>query len=351
MRELALLTLASLVTLSSTGCGVTSPVELDTSSMGDGYTAKTALGGYWWTYVDRSGTSLVDPNTGKEDPADATATALRPGMALGNGIEELPDGNLAYHVRGYVGPEPTQLDYALNGDPYWDELYGSLCKDKKCLEYKYPASGIGWGFKDRNVPLGSDAFDKNGQPVVGVAFKMKLGPEHGVDPSTGFGTAPISIAAPMDITDVPDPSFGDQFGTAYDIATAQNAGLDSETNGPFCTFPNTMRNGKPVGANLKTCFANLKAELTPQPTKEGFTSYCVSFKVLKARFGGLSSSSNPVGKVTAILPQRLIKIQFDAYQPSKDKPTTVFDFYIDDALLLTQELWDRVCTENTQVME
>lgn len=323
----------------SIGCGPTSLNELDDSLMGDGTGNKTALGGFWWTYVDRTLNSEVVPNTGKKDPTNAQSTELNAGFSQGPSLGLETDGShAAYHVTGKVVPVPSPLE----SDPYWTDFYAKICQDGDCGEEKYPSAGIGFGFKSKNAPLGRDALGKDGKLKKGIGFRMKYGATHAKVDDT---FQPVSISAPMDLTDAPDPSFGDKFGSLY-------AGLNPSLypdqaegeNFPICSFPNTLKpDGKKIyGAANKTCFCNLTKTLE---ATDQWKTFCVAWEEFESpAWGGLSSALVPDDGITQVIPERLIKIQFDAYKPSAGEDESIFDFWIDDVKLLGENEWDAYCS-------
>jgi hypothetical protein len=342
IKKLISLTLASVSTLALAGCGASDNPIMDTSLMGDGSSNKTGLGGYWWTYVDRSGKSSVSPDTGKIDPMDTTTTPakLKPSIGVGNGIE---DG--MYHVTGTVGVAPAYNDTTVY-DTYWDGFYGTsgsigpVCGAQGCLEMKYPAVGIGLGFKAKNAPLGADADKK-----AGISFKMKIGPKH-----PDIATAPIAVSLPMDLTDVPDPTFNDEFGTNYAGIAPVLPALAGK-NVPICTFPGSLKaDGSMQGSNSKSCFANMTTDGTTKldPTTT-LTTYCLGW----AAFGqpswatGALSAASPIPVTdVAKLKAHIIKLQFDAFKPAAGAAAAVdFDFYVDDVILVDEDKWDTVCKD------
>lgn len=353
MKKLIYLALASTYLVTLAGCGNSDEVVIDQSLMGDGTSSKTGLGGYWWTYVDRSGTSSVLPNTGKADPTSATSTTLLPGISKGHGIDDAGGGNLAYHVTGTVGAEPAYAEtIGANAskywDTYWDDLFPTLCGTDGCKEIKYPAAGLGFGFHVGNTVLGNDGLGSDGLPMMGVTFKLMLGTGQGLN-ATG-ALAPVSVSMPMDTTDAPDASFNDKFGTQYDttLAAAAVPPLATSPNGPFCTFPGTLINGAEVTGAKKSCFSNLKVELPTvapaAPVQGAFTTYCIAFASFAVpSWGGLNTAANPVGPIATLSPQRIIKMQFDAYQPKGTALATNFDFWVDDVQLLDNAKWAEVC--------
>lgn len=335
VKVLALLALGSVVCL--TGCGLTTLEELDNSLMGDGTNSRTALGGFWWTYVDRTQSSEVTPNTGKQDPTNARSTALNAGLTQGKGLE-IDGSHPAYHATGKVVPVPSPLE----SDPYWSEFYGEICDDGDCGEQKYPAAGIGFGFKPKNAPLGSRALASDGMPFKGIGFRMKLGADHARVDDT---LQPVAISAPMDLTDAPDPSFGDEFGTLYaGLNAALYPNSDEFKNFPICSFPNTLEpDGESIyGASNKTCFCNLTKTLD---ATDQWKTFCVAWEEFESPpWGGLSSALVPDGGVTQVIPEHLIKIQFDAYKPSAGDDEAAFDIWLDDVRLLSEGDWDAYCS-------
>ncbi|HMA95256.1 MAG TPA: hypothetical protein VKP30_21350 [Polyangiaceae bacterium] len=337
VKFLPLLAFASSVTLA--GCGLTTMEELDYSLMGDGKSNKTALGGFWWTYVDRTLLSEVTPNTGKRDPTNAEATELNPGLAPGVGQgQEIDGSHPAYHVTGKVIPVPSPLE----PDPYWSDLFAEICKDGNCGEDKYPSAGIGFGFRPSNAPLGARAIGKDGKLTKGIGFRLKYGANHA---KVGDTFQPVSVSAPMDLTDAPDPSFGDQFGSRYaGLNSTLYPNSDGTRNFPICSFPNSY---KPDGentysSNTKTCFCNLTKTLD---ATDQWQTICVAWPEFESPgWGGLDSALVPEDGITQIIPERLIKIQFDAYKPSISEGEAAFDFWLDDVRLLSESDWDAYCS-------
>jgi len=315
-----------------TCCGV--DYANDPARMSDGNNNITGLGGYWWTYVDRSGTSWVHPDTGKVDPNDPTSTELNPGFAKENGIEADGPDNLAMRVYGSVGPVPLEVI----PDTYWNTLHGSNCSWGDCGVPLVPSAGVGFGFKAANEPL-----KVNGTATRGLAFRIKLGTNH-----EGFSAGsprPIRLLAPMDVTDAPDPSFKDKFGSSFieDRSTTYY-------NEPLCGFPRTLSDNAPVEANA-TCFCHFGVDL-PAPGNE-WKTYCVSWTALVAPdCPGLALASYPEGGITQLIPERLIKILFDAYRPQAAESAANFDFWLDDVWLLDSapsgtSSWNTHCGANS----
>lgn len=349
IKKLISLAVASASTLVLAGCGETSTPTVDKSVMGDGTTNQTGLGGYWWTYVDRGDTSLVDPNTGKKEPRNAAAKELLAGLSNGNGIAADETGNLAFHITGKVGPAPAYPPPEDIYDDYWDASYSDICVDGKCSEYRYPSAGLGFGFKAKNVPLGADAAG-----TKGLGFRMKLGSTH-AKAADNTTPRPVTVSVPMDYTDVPDPSFEDEFGTKYLPAGANDIlypGQAADANLPLCSFPGTKIPGTEdvVGSQAKTCFCNMTTgagKNKPLPLTETWQTFCVTWEDFGAPdWGGLSSVSYPEGGIMAVDPAHVIKMQFDAYKPVTTdgaEYSAIFDFWVDDVALLDQAKWDTYC--------
>ncbi|MGC4068351.1 MAG: hypothetical protein QM784_27640 [Polyangiaceae bacterium] len=354
MKKLIILALASTTVFNLAACGESSEIVIDDSILTDGSSNANKLGGYWWTYVDRTGKSEVVPDTGKVDPKDAASTALKDGIKDGNGIADDGTGNKALHVMGSVAVAPkwkadlgsaVQTDGSDWRDPYVDANYGFLCQDNTCKEVAYPSSGLGMGFLKGNAPLGQKAVGK-----VGLAFKIKLGVGHGKNPADG-ASYPIAMSLPMDLTDVPDPSFGDTFGTEYGTGTPHSGvAATPGKNQPFCSFPGSLTPaGTPVGGTNKTCFANLATIISPTPTAD-WTKYCVKFTDF-APPAWAKGLLLPEVNVTAVIPERIIKLQFDAHKPPEAATEpAAFDFWVDDVILLDDAKFATECAGATPVV-
>ena len=349
IKKLISLAVASASTLALAGCGPTEEIPMDSSLMGDGTSNKTGLGGYWWTYVDRSGKSEVSPDTGKSDPMNTTTrpatSILKSSIGPGVGIEEG-----AFHVTGKVGVAPKYNDTTVY-DAYWDAFYGpasqdapNVCGADGCLEMKYPAVGIGFGFKAKNVPLGVEG----AKGKIGLVFKMKLGATHPA-------ASPINVSLPMDVTDVPDPTFEDQFGSKFAGVEPQGNAAPG-TNTPICTFPGTLKDdGTQVGSTNKTCFANpttdgTQTNIVADLNTSTFTTVCLKWSAFANpswAATALSNPSNPV-PVNGVIPERIIKMQFDAFKPlDTATEAVIFDFWVDDVYLADQAKWDTLCAPAT----
>jgi hypothetical protein len=369
IKKLITLTIASASTLALTGCGATEAPVLDTSIMGDGTPSRTAFGGYWWTHVDRGVVSRIVPNTGKVTPTDAWSTRLNPSMSVGQdkGIEDDGTGNLAYHVHGDVDIEPNYPPDKAFRDRYWDQLYSELCANNVCDEYVYPSSGVGFGFKAKNVPLGTDAIG-----TKGITFRIKIGPRHAkytvtaTDGSTTTKPRPITIEAPMDYTDCPDPSFNDEYGTHF-VANNPNAqsllwpaqpapGQPGDRNLPLCLLQGTvLPDGTVTNNTKKTCFAHPitgTGQTAPLEISEQWVTYCAAWTDFNpvTWTDGLKSTPVPQGGITALYPDHLIKIQFEAYKPpTSDRVPMAFDYWLDDVVLLTDATWATSCNPDKGV--
>jgi hypothetical protein len=349
MKKLIILALASTTVFNLAACGESSKVVIDDSVLTDGSSNANQLGGYWWTYVDRTGKSSVVPDTGKVTPLDAASTALKDGIKDGNGIADDGTGNKALHVTGSVAVAPTwKADLGSVGDwqdPYVDANYGYLCQDGTCKEVAYPSAGLGMGFLKGNAPLGAKATGK-----AGIAFKIKLGAGHGTDPATGQPYL-IAMSLPMDLTDVPDPSFQDTFGTDYGTGTPHSGvAATAGKNQPFCSFPGSLTAaGTPVGGTNKTCFANLGTYIEPAPTTT-WKKYCVKFTDFGAP-GWAKGLALPEVNIVSVIPERVIKLQFDAFKPpAASTEPAAFDFWVDDVIFVDEAEFATECADATPVL-
>ena len=149
------------------------PVVIEQFLLGDGTSNKTGLGGYWFTEVDRSMTTSIEPNTGKVDPLDPTKTELRPGLWTGNGLEDDGSGNATFHVTGTVGAIPEDRTAASFSDKYWDLEYAQLCVDGNCREVIRPVAHLGVGIRANNR-----IFAEYVTPTQGIVFRAKVGKNH-----------------------------------------------------------------------------------------------------------------------------------------------------------------------------
>jgi hypothetical protein len=190
----------------------------------------------------------------------------------------------------------------------------------------YPEAGLGFSFHDLNVPLGADLEGK-----LGVAFRIKLGPRHELDDDAR--PFPIYVELPTDLTDAPDPTFGDRFGSAY-------AGL-GEPNVPLCSFANSL--GGPervVGRTEKSCFRHLTTQSnTELDLSSEWQTFCLSWDKFEAPpYPPADFATRVAGQVSHIT-----KLRFEAYRPGEDDEGKLFDFYVDDVWLLDQAKWDEIC--------
>jgi hypothetical protein len=199
---------------------------------------------------------------------------------------------------------------------------------------------------------------------VGIAFKMKLGPTHGQTKTAGINN-PIAISLPLDLTDVPDPSFGDKYGTQYAPGFGNPPGTLASgaeipaTNEPFCSFPQSLQADKTsvVGGTNKICFANLSTLVNPPPTAN-WTSYCVRWEAFQAPdwakglpLVGLSRLKDATATPAADFTSRIIKMQFDAYKPGeKEALAAPFDFFVDDVYLLDDANFAEHCTGASEII-
>jgi len=233
-------------------------------------------------------------------------------------------------------------------DTYVDKNYGALCKDGACGEVMYPSAGMGFGFKGSNAILGADA-----AKYTGVAFRMKIGAGHSVNATSGAPND-VYISMPMDLTDSPDRSFSDKYGTANDPSSpptaleSGGANPDPTKNWPFCSFPNSLNAaGAVVGGTNKTCFANLGAKVSPAPTA-AWATYCMTWDAFKAP--GWASGLSLVG-IAALTPARVIKMQFDAYKPtSAETAPAAFDIWIDDVRLIDATTAAQYCPAGSTII-
>jgi hypothetical protein len=157
----------------------------------------------------------------------------------------------------------------------------------------------------------------------------------------------------MDLTDVPDPSFSDTFGTDWGTGTP-HSGVPAVKgkNQPFCSFPASITAAETiVGGAKKTCFANLATIIEPAPTTE-WTKYCVKFTDF-APPGWATGLAAPEVNIAAIIPERVIKLQFDAFKPQTDKgelEPVPFDFWVDDVIFLDDAKFATECAGATAIV-
>jgi hypothetical protein len=345
---------SSFVSLSLSVLGCQSETDHDKGSvdnpkiLGNGLNASDGLGGYWFTEVDRSLTTTIEPNTGKVDPLDPNSTTLRSSLRTGYGLEDDGAGNTAFHVTGTVGAAPLEPLTSSFSDEYWNQVYPQLCVDGDCREVLSPKAHLGVGIRVGNQILG-----ELGTGIQGIVFRAKVGENH--DGLLQGIPRPIRVTAPMDLTDVPDPSFGDKFGTLYaEGADAALLAISENRNVPFCSFVGSKRfdgNGI-VGTEDKTCFCHLQSPEIPLSNQ--WKTFCIPL----ASFGdpgcpGLAKATFPEGGITKVIPERLIKILFEAYRPQGNEPATDFDLWVDDILMIapknveSTELWDKYCGEGS----
>jgi hypothetical protein len=314
------------------------------TSMGNGSSNKTGFGGYWWTYYDRGGKSNIDPDTGKVEPLNPFSSELRSGISLGNGIE-LDGDNYAYHVHGEVGAAAAVSTEPVL-DVYWDAFYSSICAGGECRQPLVPEAGIGFGLKAGNSVLGeSSSFG-----IRGISFRAKVGGKHALNAKEEF--RPIEVIAPMDLTDIPDPSFVDEFGSNYDElgkhAIYEN--LAGETNLPLCIFPgfdSLVSNGL-LEDSRSTCLCHFKSN--PISLSKDWKTFCVSWSAFRnPGCNGLETTQYPPGGITELIPSRILKILFNAARPKIGEGAARFDFWIDNVLLVKSlsddaiDSWVQVC--------
>lgn len=313
--------------------------------MGDGSSNKTELGGYWWTLVDRSGKSEVMPYVGKLDPTDTVTRPVELTGALreGNGIE---DGK--YHVKGRVAPPPVAGD-PMAIDRYWDAFYGpagnqvpGFCGTNGCQAKMIPAAGIGFGFKSNNTPLGLDSEFR-----VGISFKAKLGPAH----TTG---KPVNLTIALDLTDVPDPTMADHFGSSHVDTFAPDQ--SEATNAPLCRFAGSTTDVTPYGTKRLSCFADLTTQgHSVLDVGTEMKTFCLNWDHFgpptgyEAEYAELHPGSEGMTKA---LTAHAVKLVFQAHQPSSDETLdpVAFDFYVDDVFLLDETLWNEKCEQSGAII-
>jgi hypothetical protein len=321
------------------------PVVVDGTLLGDGRSNKSGTGGYWWTQIDRSGLTEIIPNTGKVYPNDPEGRELRPGFSPGNGLEDDGSGNVAFHITGTVPAAPTVSALSTLKDPYWNATYGALCVNGDCMEYKIPEARLSLELREYNRVVAEE-----GTPSKGISFRVRAGNKHG---GLAEGTPrPLRVRTPMDLTDVPDPSFGDRFGSKYDAESLGHLPTNElVSNAPFCLFAGSLRPDgmSAVGDAGKSCFCHFES---PEifVTKE-WKTVCVAWSAMAVPDScpGLANAPYPVGGITKIIPERLTKLHFDVYQPTSTEAAADFDLWFDDIRMLgetstrTTAVWDEYC--------
>jgi hypothetical protein len=343
------MTIALISSVASVGCFPQAGACIDCgpflpASMGNGASNKTGFGGYWWTYFDRGGKSYIEPDTGKVEPMNPFSRELRASISLGNGIE-LDGDNYAYHIHGEVGAAPASSAEPVF-DVYWDAFYSSICVGGECRQPLLPEAGIGFGIKLGNSVLG----ESSSSGISGLSFRAKVGGKHAVNAKEEF--RPIEIIAPMDLTDIPDPSLSDAFGSNYDELAkyALYENLSGEENLPLCLLPgfdSLVSNGL-LEDSGSTCLCHFKSN--PISLSKDWKTFCVSWSAFRnPDCNGLGTTQYPPGGITELIPSRIVKILFSADRPKIGEGAARFDFWIDDVLLVESysddaiNSWLQVC--------
>jgi hypothetical protein len=301
----------------------------DRSLLGDATSNKTGLGGYWWSYVDRSGSSVVIPYNGKRNPNDTTTIppALAEPLRFGYGLDPDASGNAAFHVRGSVAPSSSLRD------DYWNAFYSSICDGGDCAIEEPYSAGLALQFKSNSRPLRYLANMSHG-----IRFRARIGATHA---TTGVGQPyPVTIRAATDYTEIPDPTMADNFGTAYvdgDVPSLY-LGQISTQNYPLCAFPGSvLKDGTVAGAEQASCGCHMAVTL-PALTQM-WQDFCVLWSAWRN-----PGCSAPQGfpalpeALDATAAERLTRMYFDAYKPTSDEQAVSFDFWLDDVYLIDAPL-------------
>lgn len=304
IKTLCCLGSATLGVLLLSACGSTAqlPSKPDISKLSTGDGNSVASGGYFWTYTDHNAASsqyhaTSEPHTDMNTPLTVVADS---DPAHGNVIK-------------ITGSVPPQIPWSLVStqdptsiDTYWVGLY----PDSKIPAY--PTAGVGFGWQANNKPFDAT----QGGKYVGVAFDLKL---------NDASMTTLWTSYPMVGTDLPDKNFNDDFPKP------------GEPGG--CTYytapPNDPVNG------YQTCFTNYRKTYTNTNPANAYSAlapagtwkrYCTLFSEV-----GIPSWANTAtqSKEPSFDPTKLLKMQWDMFQPADGAATAKFDISLDNVNLVT----------------
>ncbi len=279
-------------TEATNGEGGSGNADVSILSAGDDDT--TPFGGHWWTYTDHN-------------PAGLYHAQLRPITSIDTPLIGVPDTDPSHgNVLTVAGLVPEQLpwqDVAAQTDYTIDSYWAIHYPDSKIPAY--PAAGIGFDFLQP-----SRVFDATGGGKwVGIAFDLKI--------NTTMSTLWVSM--PMDGTSLPDPTY-DAFPAHCVYYTTANAPADG----------------------YQTCFTHYRKGLhdgTGALNDYGRFGPLGSWKrmcVLYSEVGVPAwTNSAALEHLPQFDPTKLLKIQWDAYQPVQGE--ALFDISLDNVGLITAE--------------
>jgi hypothetical protein len=299
-------------------CGKTDQVSIDTSSPD----RCSYIECYQpvFTEIDRTQVTTLVPSNGVNN--SSAGSSNKASLIEGNGIEDDGKGNRAFHIRGKVARPISNYPQIDSHDIYWDSIYGDLCVDNNCQNVITPFAHLCYQPKIDGSILGQYA---NG--LRGFVFSVKVGSSH--DGLTQGTPRPIRITAPMDLTDIPDPLMSDAFGTLYSGCDDPKLSDISDKNSPFCLFPGSrsLTGTDAVGVDGRTCGCHFQTREIN--VSSAWQTYCVQWTAFEApECPGLAKATSVTGGIVKLLPDRLTKIQFEAYRPQGDESEANYDIWI-----------------------
>jgi hypothetical protein len=340
-------TLSVFVALQLNACGKTDPVSIDTSSLDP--CSYTECYQPFFSEIDRSQVTTIVPSKGVIN--SSADSPVKVPVREGNGLEDDGKGSLAFHISGKVARPISNYPQIDGHDGYWDSVYGDLCVDNHCQNVITPFAHLGFQPK-----INSSILEQLANGLKGFVFRVKVGSTH--DGLAQGTPRPIRITAPMDLTDIPNPLVSDKFGTQYAGCDDPKLSEISDKNSPFCLFPGSRSLGgtDAVGVDGATCGCHFQTqEIT---VSSDWQTYCVSWTAFEApECPGLAKATSVTGGITKLLPNRLTKIEFEAYRPQGDESEANYDIWIGtDFKLLAAEkndsnaTWEDYCGSKTDAI-
>ncbi len=276
---------------------------LDRSNLSIGDNNAVSTGGYWWTYVDHNG------------PGSQYHASISQITSAVNGLQPTVDSDPSHgnvlKVNGFVpGALPwtdvgAQVPAPYTIDVYWASIYADA------MIPAYPAAGIGFSFLHFSRPFDATV----GGNWVGIAFDMKANVDMPV----------VWVSMPMVGTDLPDPSVGltEDFPKQCQYYTATNTpaigGQSCFTHYREGIFSTT------IGAGNATQYNTLAAVGT-------WKRYCVLYADV-----AVPNWTNALSRamLPPFDPTKLLKVQWDMYQPNEGATSASYDISLDNVSLVS----------------
>jgi hypothetical protein len=302
------------------GCGGGEDTTSSPYLLASGKSNKVSTGGYWFTYADTIGTPSNATAKALTSTADWPSTVLPVSSQTVSLVTKDPTtlstALPAPPAAANVGSKAICFDYHVPIAPTWtlgglaDFPYKNTAGDMAA-----PVVGVGFNFKDKNVPFDLTAKTISGTTgVAGIKFWA----------AASDTTKPFAVKFPDTAHTAPESA--DQFTTTCTCSGNRNSNYAADEAGTniFCEPVGAVEKSYKTGennANLKTCYGPWRYNIQPSDTE--WHQYVVKTADLVG--GDIIAADNTtappslwVDRTVAFKPKEALQVLFEMYQPKPD---------------------------------